>query len=45
MTMEFPSVRMNRRRILARPPKRQTHWVRDQSRALRLYSYRLPSNN
>jgi hypothetical protein len=35
MILEFPSVRMNRREILARRPERQTNRGRDESQALR----------
>src|SRR6266545_7931981 len=38
MILEFPSVRMNRRGVLARPPKRQTYRGRGESRALRLHA-------
>ena len=34
----FPSVRMNRRGVLACPPKRRTHRGRGESRALRLHA-------
>ena len=35
MILEFPSVRMNRREVLARRPERQTNRGRDESQGLR----------